>query len=162
MIYPLQINDLQVVKTLAHQIWPVCYAKILDKDQIDYMLQKFYSIQNLENLYQNKHNFVVLYQEEQPVGFASYEHNSENSNKTKLHKLYVDTNLHKKGLGQKLMNYVIMQTAVQGDTTVYLNVNRNNDALNFYEKNNFKIVKTEDIDIGNGFLMEDYVMEKTL
>jgi len=162
MIHPLKIDDLPLVKTLAHQIWPECYAKILEKEQINYMLHKFYSIKNLENLYENNHKFIVLYQENIPVGYASYEHNVNGSNKTHLHKLYIDTKLHKKGFGQKLINYVIMQTAIQGEPCVLLNVNRNNDALKFYEKNNFKIIRSEDIDIGEGYLMEDFVMEKEL
>ena len=43
-----------------------------------------------------------------------------------------------------------------------LNVNRFNKAIDFYLKNGFKIIKEENIEIGNGFLMEDYVMEKIL
>lgn len=162
MIHPLTIQELRLIKTLAYQIWPICYAKILDPSQISYMLSKFYSIENLENLYHNNHKFVVLYQHDLPVGFASFEHNIDNLKKTKLHKLYIDITLQKKGLGQKLVNYVIMQAAIYGDTAVFLNVNRNNDAIYFYEKNNFKITHQEDINIGDGYFMNDYVMEKVL
>jgi ribosomal protein S18 acetylase RimI-like enzyme len=38
-------------------------------------------------------------------------------------------------------------------------VNRDNPAIQFYQKFGFEIIDKEDIDIGNGFLMEDYVMK---
>ena len=72
------------------------------------------------------------------------------------------TQQHQKGLGQKLMDYVILKAKNKQEKAVYLNVNRNNSALHFYEKNGFKIIKSEDIEIGNGYLMEDFVMEKNL
>jgi hypothetical protein len=41
-------------------------------------------------------------------------------------------------------------------------VNRYNKAKDFYEKAGFKIIETVDIEIGNGFYMNDYVMELPL
>ena len=162
MIQQLQISELGLVNKLAHQIWPVCYASILKKEQIEYMLQKFYSIDALTKLHQQHHKFIVLQHNNTAVVFASYEHHFQNSKKTKLHKLYIDPTMQKKGYGQMLINFVIMEAAVCGDTAVFLNVNRKNEALHFYNKNNFKILAEEDIDIGNGYFMNDYVMEKTL
>jgi ribosomal protein S18 acetylase RimI-like enzyme len=43
-----------------------------------------------------------------------------------------------------------------------VNVNRHNKALHFYEKYGFKIIREEDIDIGEGYFMNDYVMELKL
>ncbi|MEI9808163.1 MAG: hypothetical protein WDO16_09960 [Bacteroidota bacterium] len=39
-------------------------------------------------------------------------------------------------------------------------MNRSNNAKLFYEKIGFIVIREEDIDIGNGYLMNDYVMEK--
>ncbi|UYW01382.1 GNAT family N-acetyltransferase [Flavobacterium agricola] len=161
-IQSITTSQLPIIKQLAYQIWPICYAKILDSDQINYMLSNFYALSSLEEQLNQGHQFVVLYENDLPVGFASYQHNADQTNQTKLHKLYVSTDKHKKGLGQKLMNYVIMQAAMAKSTAVFLNVNRYNDALHFYTKNNFEIIKEEDIAIGNGYLMEDYVMQKQL
>jgi len=49
---------------------------------------------------------------------------------------------------------------IKGASSLQLNVNRNNNAKVFYEKIGFAVIKEEDIDIGNGYLMNDYVMEK--
>ena len=46
--------------------------------------------------------------------------------------------------------------------SVILNVNRFNKALSFYERMGFKVIDEVNIEIGNGYLMEDYVMEKQL
>jgi ribosomal protein S18 acetylase RimI-like enzyme len=48
----------------------------------------------------------------------------------------------------------------KGATSLLLNVNRNNPTKGFYEKLGFTVIKEEDIDIGNGYFMNDYVMEK--
>lgn len=162
MIQQLSKQQLSTVRDLAYAIWPICYAAILSQDQIDYMLDRFYSIQNLEDLHQSNHHFIALYEGGEPLGFASFEHGLEGSTTTKLHKIYVLTNQHTRGLGQQLMDAVIDAAVAAGATQLQLNVNRYNKALGFYEKNNFSIVKTEDIAIGNGYLMEDYVMVKHL
>lgn len=161
-IISLNKKQLNIIQQLAHKIWPICYASILSTEQINYMLNQFYSLKNLENLHQNHHKFVVIYDGDEALGFASFQHNCNNTNKTKLHKIYVLTQQHQKGLGQKLMDYVILKAKNKQEKAVYLNVNRNNSALHFYEKNGFKIIKSEDNEIGNGYLMEDFVMEKNL
>ena len=59
----------------------------------------------------------------------------------------------------KFLNYVITEIKKTGATSLQLNVNRHNKALHFYEKQGFKIIREEDIDIGEGYFMNDYVME---
>ena len=55
------------------------------------------------------------------------------------------------------------QLAKENNSSYFiLNVNRYNKATDFYIKLGFEISYEEDIDIGNGFLMEDYVMKKRL
>ena len=63
-----------------------------------------------------------------------------------------------KGLGQMRLDAVIQRVRSRADT-LELNVNRHNKALHFYERNHFKVIRTEDIDIGAGYYMNDYVME---
>jgi ribosomal protein S18 acetylase RimI-like enzyme len=56
------------------------------------------------------------------------------------------------------MDEVINRTIIAGNKNLLLNVNRENPALGFYKKKGFEVIKTEDIDIGNGYFMNDYVM----
>ena len=155
-------QHLNLIKDLAYKIWPVCYANILTDDQITYMLDNFYSIENLENCIQQNHQFVILYQDQQPLGFASYQINVNSAQQAKLHKLYVDTTQHKKGLGKKLIQFVENQAQLQAQNAVFLNVNIHNNAVNFYKKQGYSILKSEVIPIGNNYVMDDYVMIKTI
>jgi hypothetical protein len=47
-------------------------------------------------------------------------------------------------------------------TALSLNVNRFYKACAFYHKKGSEIIKEVDIEIGHGYLMEDYVTEKRL
>ena len=64
--------------------------------------------------------------------------------------------------GKFVLNHIQNDILTKGAKTLQLNVNRNNIAKTFYEKLGFKVIRTEDIDIGNGYFMNDYIMEKQL
>ena len=70
--------------------------------------------------------------------------------------------LHGKGLGKALLDIVTENAITLGAKTLRLNMNRHNKAKQFYERNGFTIIKQEDVDIGNNYFMNDYVMEKQL
>ena len=99
--------------------------------------------------------------DEEPVGFASFSKIKE-PGVYKLHKIYVRTDIQGKGLGKALIDAVIEEIQPANATALHLNVNRHNKAKTFYERFGFAILKEEDVDIGNGYFMNDYVMEKKL
>ena len=156
-------QDLSIIKDLAYEIWPTAYGQILSQQQLEYMLDKFYSLSSLANqLLEKKHTFLLIQKEGTYLGFCSYELNCDHTSSTKLHKIYVLPQTQGKGVGKLLLHAVENIAKENKNTAVFLNVNRNNNALEFYKHQGFSISKTEDIDIGNGYLMEDYVMEKQL
>lgn len=158
-IKPAKAEDLVVIHQLAHEIWPSVYLEILGQQQLDYMLDKIYSIASLQRQATVLHHqFVILFESGVPAGFASYSPHEDNS-VYHLNKIYVLSARQGKNLGKELLNYVIMQVKNTGATSLQLNVNRYNKALHFYEKQGFKIIREEDIDIGSGYFMNDYVME---
>ena len=108
------------------------------------------------------HQFVIAYEGETPVGFASYSAKADEPTTFRLHKIYVLTTLHTKGIGSMLLEYVASQSKNAGATLLELNVNKYNPAKMFYDNKGFKILKEEVIDIGKGNVMDDYVMVKTL
>ena len=77
----------------------------------------------------------------------------------KLHKIYALPDQQGKGIGKFIINYISGEIKPIGATALQLNVNRYNKAKGFYEKLGFKVIGEEDIDIGNGYLMNDYIME---
>ena len=155
-------SQLPLIAELAYAIWPVAYGKILSKEQLTYMLAKFYSLEALtEQLEKSNHVFLLIEENERFVGFASYESNIEN-HKTKIHKIYVLPETQGKGFGVQFINEIERRAKSFKNDILFLNVNRYNKAQEFYKRLGFKVAYEEDIAIGNGYLMEDFVMEKKL
>lgn len=162
IIIPASKEDLLLIQKLAYYIWPISYKEILSEEQLQYMLEKFYSVEALsEQLEKQKHHFILAKEKDVVLGFASYQNNIE-KHKTKIHKLYVLPEAQGKGIGLQLINEIQNHANKAKDTILFLNVNRFNKAQHFYSKLGFKIAYQEDIAIGNGYLMEDFVMEKEI
>lgn len=155
-------TDLPIVSDLAERIWPSTYGDYLSDEQIRYMLAKMYNQGELLSQLQKGYVFLMAEHEGQDVGFACYSLVDAENDVYKLHKIYVLPNMHGKGVGKILMNEVVSLVRRNGGKALQLNVNRNNKAKDFYLKSGFKIKETVDLDIGNGFFMNDYIMELSL
>jgi diamine N-acetyltransferase len=155
------IEDIPLIRELTFQVWPQTYAALLAPEQIDYMLELMYSEESLQRQMKEEHSrFIFIYEEDNPVGFASY---SEIEPAIfKLHKLYVLPGQQGKGSGKFMMDHILNEIKKEGATAIQLQVKRDNKARFFYEKLGFYISKEIDLDIGNGYLMSDYIMEKKL
>lgn len=92
------------------------------------------------------------------VGFLSFEINSA-PNKTKIHKIYVLPEIQGTGLGRQFFELAKQKAKENNQKAIFLNVNKYNSALYFYTKLGFSNVNDEVIDIGEGYIMDDYVME---
>ena len=134
-------------------------GEIISEKQLRYMLNLIYTPAALKAQMEKDHQFIIAYEAQTPIGFASYSAKSTDEPTTfRLHKIYVLTNLHAKGIGSLLLEYVITQSKNAGANLLELNVNKYNTAKNFYEKKGFTILRKEVIDIGSGYVMDDYVM----
>ncbi|CCG54070.1 Putative acetyltransferase, GNAT family [Flavobacterium indicum GPTSA100-9 = DSM 17447] len=161
-ISPLKDNQLSIVRDLAFKIWPNAYGQILSSEQLEYMLNKFYSIDALVQQLQKGQCFFIIEDNSEAIGFLAYEINCNESNQLKIHKIYVLDTYQGKGVGRLLIDFAIETAKRKLQKGVFLNVNKFNKAQFFYEKLGFTIVKDEVIDIGNNFVMDDYVMELPL
>ncbi len=152
-------EHISIIIDLTKKIWPVAYGEILSKAQLEYMIDKFYNETALRELIQKGHVFYLAQDDKDNyVGFVSYEINSE-PNKTKIHKIYVLPQTQGTGLGKQFFELVKEKAIENNQKAIFLNVNKYNNAINFYTKLGFVKVKDEVIDIGNGYVMDDYVME---
>ena len=157
-ISQLTKDDIIIVHQLAKTIWPEAFKDILKPDQIEYMLDWMYDVNTLTEQVQTGHLFYMVTLDGVPKGFLGVEPNFPDVGTLRIHKIYVDTNVHGKGLGKALLGKAIEIGKELDVATVNLNVNRFNKAVDFYKAQGFQIVKEENIDIGIGYLMEDYVM----
>lgn len=159
-IRPLGPADIPALRSLVFRVWPQTYEAILSQGQIDYMLEMMYSTSSLQKQMEDGAQFIFVYEGDEPVGFASYQELEPAL--YKLHKLYVLPSQQGKGTGRYMIEHIIGQIRSKGGGALQLQVNRGNKARFFYEKLGFTIIQSVDFDIGNGYVMDDYVMEKKL
>ena len=126
------------------------------------MLDKFYALDFLKLNSDNNHLFYIIEENQKPIGFIGIEHNFEGKLITKIHKLYVLPDNQGKGIGKLIISFIADLAKKSQSECLILNVNRFNKATIFYQKTGFKIIQEVNIEIGNGYLMEDFVMEKQI
>jgi GNAT superfamily N-acetyltransferase len=151
------IDDRSVIRSLAEQTWPEAYGNIISQEQIRYMLDMIYNNEALLEQMQKGHQFYLAELNAQPIGFASV--SEEGTQGCKLNKLYILPTIQKSGAGKALLQEVITYTHKKNHTRLFLQVNKQNPAKDFYTRMGFSIAEEVKLDIGNGFFMDDYIME---
>ena len=161
-IEPAGDADLPAISRLAGEIWRASYPGIITSAQIDYMLAQMYSLETLQKeISLDGICYRRLQVEGQSAGFASY--GPAGPGVYKLHKLYLAPDRHGCGLGRVLLQHCEEEIRGLGGRRLILNVNKHNaKAIAFYQRNGFAIVESVIVDIGRGFVMDDYVMDKNL
>lgn len=162
-IVAAQRGDLPCVRALAHRIWHRHYPGIISAEQIDYMLDRGYSDESLLGFIDRTGSgLALLHADGAPTGFAAW-YRADAPATTKLDKLYVLQDAQGRGLGRKLIAHVESAARGDGSRTLVLNVNKHNaSAIAFYERCGFLTREAVVVDIGRGFVMDDYVMAKDL
>lgn len=149
------VKDIDTINRLAVLIWNQYYIDIISQNQINYMLDLMYSSENLlEKIINKNEEFYLIEKQNNYIGFLSVQNKRENS--WFLNKFYINQDFASKGIGSKILNELKKMLSIE---KLFLTVNRRNfKSINFYFKNGFKIDHVEDFDIGNGFVMNDFVM----
>jgi len=161
------VRDIPLIRQLTFAIWPQTYSSLLSKEKIDYMLDLMYSPASLQKqMEEDGCTFIIVYDDKEPVAFASYaQHPADNETKPqtwKLNKIYILPSQQGKGTGKYMINHIVDEIKPLHAKALQLQVNRQNKAKDFYLKLGFTIIESADFDIGNGFFMNDYVMELAL
>ncbi len=162
LIKKLDLEELIIVREIAYQTWPITFHDILSKKQIDYMLNWMYHLDSLGDNMNSGHEFYACFEQKTPLGFIGIQAFFPQSDSLKIHKLYVLPDKQGRKIGTKLLETAFFLAQQKGLRHIILNVNRFNKAVSFYQHIGFSIIKEENIDIGNGYLMEDYVMGFTI
>jgi len=160
-ISPVCDADIAPVCALAREIWMQHYPGIITVRQIEYMLAQRYSPAAIRlQLQAGEAWWDKLEVRGELCGFASYERGIE-AGMMKLDKLYVHQLVRGRGYGAALIDHVAKVTRQQGMDKLTLQVNKyNRGSVAAYLRAGFKVAKSVKVDIGNGFFMDDYVMER--
>jgi diamine N-acetyltransferase len=147
--------ELPAIASLAHTIWNQHYPAIVGQAQVDYMLELFYNANSLkEQVVKKKHRFFLIRDHSINLGFVSV--SQEQAGSWFLHKFYIDQGRAGKGAGTEAFRQLL---GILAPGELRLTVNRQNyKSINFYFKNGFTIEKVADFDIGEGYVMNDFVM----
>jgi len=172
-IRPATLSDRALIRSISERTWPSTYGHIISQEQIDFMLDWMYSDTSLEQQMNTGCEFYIASikkENEQwdAVGFCSVspeeEEENMNTNKVegakahKLNKLYVLPSAQGTGAGKALLHQAIEVAKAAGSSSMFLQVNKHNNAYSFYLKQGFIKEAEFKFDIGNGFYMDDYVM----
>lgn len=153
-------TDIPDIRKIAYDTWPTAYGTLLSKEQLDYMLEWMYSENALLKQMNKGHQFFMAELNKHAFGFASV--SAEGNGIFKLNKLYIIPDTQKTGAGKALLQEVINYAKQNSGEKLILQVKRDNNAKGFYEKHGFIIIEEIDLDIGNGYFMNDYIMELAL
>lgn len=153
-------EDVKQVEELADEIWTQHYTPIIGSDQVRYMLENFQSFEAIVKQMSEGMNYFLMDFQGEPVGYMASKPDDED---LFLSKIYVLSGMRGKGIGGYAMNFLANMAREQGFRHMTLTVNKNNtDSIRAYQKMGFVNLGPLETDIGNGFIMDDYLMKKKL
>jgi diamine N-acetyltransferase len=160
---PLEERDFELLGELARIIWLAHYTTIITKEQIEYMLGGRFAPESLRRYLDEDDRWMdVLTLGAELVGYCSYARTHE-PGEMKLEQLYLLPALHGWGFGKYMLDHVERRSLELGASAVSLQVNKLNDkALTLYRRAGYERREEIVVDIGRGFVMDDYVMAKPL
>ena len=155
--------DVGPLVALAREIWYAHYPAIIGTAQIEYMLGQRYNLETVRaELRQSDLWWDTLMVGEEMAGFASY-FLTQAAGEMKLDKIYVHPRHQRYGYGGAMIARACEVARSRGCNRLVLAVNRNNrSAIDAYLRHGFRVADTVVKDIGGGFVMDDYIMEKSV
>lgn len=160
-IRPITPPDVPAIAALAREIWQATYPGIITQEQIDFMLEQRYGHERLYDDLADLHKWLdQAFCDGHRIGFAFSEIYRD---EFKLDKLYIHPDVQRRGVGGQLIGHVAERAKREGYPCVILQVNKRNvKAIASYRKYGFEVREATVDDIGQGYVMDDYVMEKKL
>lgn len=164
MIFKIKIaknkKNYNIIADLGAIIWTKHYTPIIGSEQVTYMLNKFQSPTAIEAQIKEGYNYYILLSDERPVGYLSV---IEKENTLFLSKIYVLEECRGQGIGKFAMDFVQNKAQKLSLNSISLTVNKyNTNSIKAYEKMGFENIEALVVDIGGGFVMDDYKMVKNI
>lgn len=156
------VQDVPLLASLARQVWTEHYTPLLGNAQVKYMLHTFQSAGSIQNaiVKEGMVYYLLCRADGEPVGYCAWK--TEDSSLF-LSKLYILKPYRGKGFARVVLQRL---EAIGGENRadrIVLTVNRYNTAsIAVYKALGFSILREQVTDIGDGFVMDDFVLEKKL
>ncbi len=154
-------QTLVAVAQLASEIWDEYYVPLIGRAQVDYMVAKFQSLAAMRDQIASGYEYYVVQTDERLIGYFAVQPAREQK-RLFISKLYLHKSSRGSGTGRLCMEFIEQLARQRGLPLLWLTVNKGNPAVKTYERLGFRIAQHIVIDIGNGFVMDDYRMEKDL
>ncbi|MCH5323927.1 MAG: GNAT family N-acetyltransferase [Eubacterium sp.] len=150
-------QQINLLAAIADEIWHEYFGIIISDEQIDYMVEKFQSEHAITSQIQNDgYEYYMFYIGDEPIGYNGIKPEKD---ALFLSKLYIKKEHRSKGYASKAFEFLTDYCKNHGLKYIYLTVNRrNDDTINIYKKKGFYVTEEKCADIGNGFVMDDYIM----
>jgi len=157
----LHQNGVLKVSKLATSIWSEHYIPIIGADQVTYMLDKFQSEKAItEQISKNNFQYHGIYFDTLLIGYFSIR---QEYSQLFISKIYIIKDFRGQGFGKITIDFIIAFASEVNCKNMYLTVNKNNiNSIRFYELLGFKKSESLVIDIGNGYIMDDFKMVRSL
>ena len=153
-------TQIETVARLAHEIWNQHFIPIIGKAQVDYMLEKFQSKRAISEQIESGYSYYLLKADSDHVGYMGI---CPKEDELFLSKLYIRASQRGKGFGREAIGFLEDLARERGLSKITLTVNKNNtDSIKAYEEFGFTNLGVFVQDIGGGFVMDDYKMEKVV
>ncbi len=150
------------VADLAHQIWREHYAGIISTEQIEYMLEHFQSVPAIKATEAEGCEYYLARHLGVNIGYAALTP-CYPQGKLFISKLYLLKDHRKKGYSKEILGEVEEKAKGLRLQSIWLTVAKNNvNSISAYEHLGFDRVDSICKEIGGGFVMDDYMMEKRL
>lgn len=149
-------QDIKQTAELAEEIWNQHFIKILSQEQINYMVQKFQSEHAMTSQIQNGYSYYMFDLDGEKIGYFAV--CPENDKTLFLSKLYIKKEYRGNGYASKAFEFIKEIARENNLYRVWLTVNRNNsDTIAVYKHFGMNIIREQVTDIGNNFVMDDFV-----
>lgn len=160
LIHAQNQGDFNAIAKLAKTIWTSHYTPIIGAAQVKYMVDKFQTAAAIAAQVENGMQYYLMLHPDTPAGYFSYELKEDH---LFLSKIYVLESHRGRGIGKTALSFMQNQARAHDLSKIRLTVNKNNTkSIAAYEKLGFENIDAVVMDIGGGFVMDDFVLEKVL
>lgn len=150
------------VARLAREIWQEHYLHIIGQEQIDYMLEKFQSERAIAQQLTDAYKYFIAVHNDESAGYLAIVPDL-NKGTLLISKIYVKKSARSYGLGQKMLAFAENLCRQRNIYKIWLTVNKNNrHSIEWYSRMGFRNTGSTIQDIGDGFVMDDFRMEKVI